>query len=232
MKHLRLLSYGLLAVVSLTGCGKAEPDPVAAILAKKPAFLRIHNLSDSTFAVKLNGTAFGPQFAPGTSTAMTRVPNRTAQVELTPGGKLPSSIEVPAEGGVGTTLYVIDPRQSAGFILVAGDLYEPPKGESRIRAVSLGGESAFKVLRDGALWFEGRNVPAGGEAASAEVGKETTFSLAGPDGKTVAEAKLTPEPDRSYTILAHSVKGKPVLEVLVNNPPLSPRGPQGMMGSS
>lgn len=220
-------------MLAAAGCGKEPADPVAAVFAKKPAFLRIFNAGDVPFTATVNGAPFGSVFESGDSNAPTRIPGRTVTIELTSSAGKSVSHVIEAEPEFGYSVFVFNPESQSGIEAVPGDVYQAPKGEALVRGVVLKPTGSYRIT------LAGRDLVAvrGGstetsEAVPVQVGQEVKVELHGADGKVIATARIVPESERSYTVLTRHPNGKPRLEVLVNNPPLVPRGPLGFANSN
>lgn len=225
-----LLSVTILA---MAGCGKEEANPAAAAFAKKPAFFRVFNAGATSFTMAVNGAAFGSEFTPGFSTALSRVRNRTATASVMGTNKSPIEISVPFEEDLGTTLFVLDPNRKDGYVLVQGDIYQAPEGEARLRGIAVEPVAAISIQLEGAgLLLESTAVTAGGKVIAVKVGAPQWIALKDAGGKELARTDFHPESGRSYSAIARYVRGRPQLEVLMNNPPLSPRGSNSFSNSN
>lgn len=215
----------------LPGCG-SEPSKVDVVLAKKPGFFRIYNASSTPFTTLVNGRNFGDRFAPGSASPMTRMSPKPANVAVSHGSSSPIEYTVPVEVGLGTTLYVFDPTRADGSISIQGDQYAGDKAAARVRAVAIKPTTPIQIEIEGL----GPVLPLtdksqAGEVKSVALGKALHVVAKNRDGEKLAEARLVPEAERSYTILIRADRGKTKLEVLVNNPPLVPVGANQMMSS-
>lgn len=195
----------------------------------QPAFFRIFNASANKADVLVDGRAFGSGFAPGASSALTRFPPKRVDVTVQVVGGRTFTVAVPLSAGNGTTLFLLE---DSG-IAVEGDRYAPPEGGSLARAVALDPPNGWGIhIREGNEILPKGAGTRGSDAISISPYAETTVELVDGKGRVLDTATFSPEPDRSYTILARQVRGKPKIEVLTNNPPLSPRGRMGFSAGS
>jgi len=219
--------------LGLTLAGCSAPAPTASLPARKqPGFIRVFNVSNEPFTMTLNGTAFGNGLEPGGRTSFTRIPPKATKLTIETANKAKIEIKVAIEEGEGTTLCIFDPTKADGASIVYDEPYAAGGNESLLRALVVRLDEGYHVkLEPDDLTLYELKQDGAGLTRNVTPGKAYVVKATSGSGKTLSK-EFQFEAGHSYTALVRKDGKETKLEIIDNNPPLNPRGRQGMSSSS